>query len=108
MGCGEFRLKEPLSVIFKAGAVIVEKKSELQSLYWCQLGVSLLICEVTSSQWLSAVSLSSVMTNDLQVDWLRMKPCSISQFANIDAGVVTLFLLESLVKTNHYKEIVNY
>jgi len=107
--CGEFRLKEPLSVIFKAGAtVIVEKKSELQSLYWCQLGVSLLICEVTSSQWLSAVSLSSVMTNDLQVDWLRMKPCSISQFANIDSGVVTLFLLESLVKTNHYKEIVNY
>jgi len=107
--CGEFALKAPLSDIFKDGAaVIVERKSELQCLYWCQLGVSLLICEVTSSQWLSAVSLSTVLSRDLQVDWLRMKPCSISQFTDIDTGVVTLFLLESLVKTNRSQELVNY
>ena len=37
-----------------------------------------------------------------------MKPCSISQFTDIDTGVVTLFLLESLVKTNHSQELVNY
>lgn len=37
-----------------------------------------------------------------------MKPCSISQFTDIDTGVVTLFLLESLVKTNRSQELVYY
>ena len=107
--CGQFMLKEPLSSVYSKGTeVILTRKSKIHSLFWCQLGVSLVICEVTSAQWSSALNIIRTMTTELELDWMSIQPPGIIQFADIDRGMVTLFVLETLVKTKQCQKIVEY
>ena len=66
--CGQFRLLEPISVIYKIGTSIVkEVKSVIHKQFWFQLGASLLICEVVSGQWDSASNIVKIMSTELDV-----------------------------------------
>ena len=107
--CGEFKLKDPIDVVYRTGTeVVVNNKSDIHNQFWSQLGVSLLVCEVTSSQWQSANVIIRTMSSDLEVNWTGIKPPGICQFADIDRGMVPLFVLETLVRTKQCLDIVNY
>ena len=107
--CGEFQLQEPVHVVFKTGTeIVVSKQSEIHKQFWSQLGVSLVVCEVTSSQWVSASKIIKTMSNDLEVNWTGIKPPGICQFADIDRGMVPLFVLETLVRTKQCQDIVKH
>ena len=114
--CGEFNLRDPIDIVYKTGTeVVVNKKSEIHHQFWSQLGVSLLVCEVTSSQWQSPSMIFRTMSIDLEVNWTGIKPPGICQFADIDRGygsplcfgdshnkrdIILLSVLEYFVVTN--------
>ena len=77
---------------------VIESRSELHKLFWSQLGVSLLLNEVVNAQWNSARDLIELMETRLSVDWLRIKPPGLAVFSSISRGMVTLFVIETLVK----------
>ena len=83
-------------------------RSSVHIQFWCQLGASLLLCETVANQWQSATNIIKTMTSDLSVDWIRLKPSGITQFVDIDQGMVTLFVLESLVQTDQTQDIIKY
>ena len=107
--CGQFRLREPVDAVFQAGAAaVLLRSSSVHTQFWCQLGASLLVAEVTAAQWSSAASLVRTLTSELRVDWLAITPASITQFADIERGMVTLFVMEALVRTKQCAMMVTF
>merc|ERR1712120_124645 len=76
--------------------------------FFKQLGVALLVCLVTSSQWVEAGTLVKLLDKQLQTDFMCVKPPALSQFSELERGMVPLFVLEVLVWTKQSLELVHY
>ena len=59
-----------------------------------------------AAQWNSARDLIEVLEVRLGVDWLGIRPPGLAQFSCISRGMVTLFVLETLVKQRHTDALV--
>ena len=59
-----------------------------------------------SAQWKLARDLIELMETRLTVDWLRIRPPGLALFSCISPGMVTLFVLETLVKQRRTDALV--
>ena len=59
-----------------------------------------------AAQWSSARELIELLEVRLGVDWLGIRPPCLAQFSSISRGMVTLFVLETLVKQSHIEALV--
>ena len=59
-----------------------------------------------AARWSSARDLIEVMETRLSVDWMRISPPGLSQFASIGQGMVSLFVVETLVKQRLTESLV--
>lgn len=57
--------------------------------------------QVVAAQWNSARALIELLEVRLGVDWLGIRPPGPAEFSCIGRGMVTLFVLETLVKQSH-------
>ena len=62
--------------------------------------------QVVAAQWNSARDLIELLEVRLGVDWLGIRPPGLAQFSCIGRGMVTLFVLETLVKQRHTEALV--
>lgn len=104
---------ELMKTAFQAGLKIVLERrggetENLHRLFWTQVGLGLLLYLVSRSEWETASQLITDLTTKLSIDWLKTKPPAINIFADIDKGMVTLFVLEVLLSTRQREEIVRY
>ena len=107
--CGEFRLVEPISVLYNTMVqVVLSRKCEVHTQFIRQLGVALLVCQVTSSQWSEASTIVKILASQLNTDFLCVKVPALPQFSQLDKGMVPLFVLEVLTFTKQRMELVKY
>ena len=102
---------EIVRVAFQAGMeVVLETRGEekVHILFWTQVGLGLLLNQVCRSEWSSACHIISLLTSKLHIDWLHIRPPSLNIFAEIERGMVPLFVLEVLVNSNQSQELVKY
>ena len=62
--------------------------------------------QVVAAHWNLARDLIELMETRLTVDWLRIRPPGLAQFSCISPGMVTLFVLETLVKQRSTEALV--
>ena len=62
--------------------------------------------QVVAAQWNSARDLIELLEVRLGVDWLGIRLPGLAQFSFIGRGIVTLFVLETLVKQRHTEALV--
>ena len=62
--------------------------------------------QVVAAQWNFARDLIELLEVRLGVDWLGIRPPGLAQFSFIGRGMVTLFVLETLVKQRHTEALV--
>ena len=62
--------------------------------------------QVVAAQWNSARDPIELLEARLGVDWLGIRPPGLAQFSCISRGMVTLFVLETLVKQRHTEALV--
>jgi len=107
--CGQYQLLAPIPALYSAMLpVVTSRQSEVHTQFFRQLGVALLVCQVTTAQWVDAADLVKLLANQLQTDFLCVKPPALSQFSELDRGMVPLFVLEVLVWTKQRLELVKY
>ena len=107
--CGEFRLVEPIPAIYNAMVqVVLRRICEMHTQFIRQLGVALMVCQVTSSQWSEAGAIVKVLASQLNTDFLCVKVPALKQFSQLDKGMVPLFVLEVLTFTKQRMELVKY
>ena len=108
--CGEFKLVEPIPAVFASMLpVVMSRECEVHTQFFRQLGVALMMCAVIGTQWGEAGALVKLLTNNqLNSDFMAVKPPALSQFSSLDRGVVPLFVLEVLVWTKQRMELVKY
>jgi len=107
--CGEFRLVDPIPELYNTMVqVVVSRNSEVHTEFIRQLGVALMVCQVTTSQWNEAGALVKVLACVLQSDFLAIKVPALAQFSKLDKGIVPLFVLEVLTHTKQRIELVKY
>eukprot|EP00092_Neocalanus_flemingeri_P037010 GFUD01040293.1.p1 GENE.GFUD01040293.1~~GFUD01040293.1.p1 ORF type:complete len:1163 (+),score=378.45 GFUD01040293.1:55-3489(+) len=107
--CGQYKLMDPIPALYAAMLpVVTSRECEVHTEFFRQLGVALMVCLVTTSQWDEAGALVRVLANQLQTDFLHVKPPAVSQFSGLDRGMVPLFVLEVLVWTKQRQELVKY
>ena len=100
-----------VSVAFQAGMeVVLETRGEekVHSLFWTQVGLGLVVQQTCRSEWSSASHIIGLLTSKLHIDWLHIRPPSLNIFAEIERGMVTLFVLEVLVHSKQSQELVKY
>ena len=107
--CGQYQLLAPIPALYSAMLpVVISRQSEVHTQFFRQLGVALLVCQVTTAQWVEAADLVKLLANQLQTDFQCVKPPALSQFSELDRGMVPLFVLEVLVWTKQRLELVKY
>merc|ERR1719153_667287 len=107
--CGEFRLVEPIPAIYNTMVqVVLSRNCEVHTQFIRQLGVALMVCQVTSSQWSEAGAIVKVLASQLNTDFLCVKVPALKQFSQLDKGMVPLFVLEVLTFTKQRMELVKY
>ena len=102
---------EMVRTAFQAGMEVVLEawgQQRVHSLFWTQVGLGLLVRLVCRSDWLPASEIIALLTSKLHVAWLHIRPPSLHIFADIERGMVTLFVLEVLVNTKQSQELVKY
>ena len=107
--CGQYQLREPIPALYAAMIpTVISRQSEVHTQLFRQLGVALMICMVTSTQWGEASVLGKLLAIQLQSDFLCVKPPPLSQFSGLHRGMVPLFVLEILVWTKQSLELLKY
>ena len=102
---------ELIKAAFQTGVdLVLEKRGgeSVHKLFWTQVGLGLLLYLVSKSEWSTASQFIKDLTARLTIDWLKMNPPAINTFADIDRGMVALFVLEVLLNTKQKDELVKY